>query len=581
MTLSNLEANKAGNGDSEQQRVTVVDRSLHRPIAGFNWSPDGRWIAYGFANTMQTTEIRLYRLPSGDKEAGLDHPNSVAVTQPILQDVQPAFDPEGRFLYFLSYREFNPVYDGLHFDIGFPWGMRPYLLLLQSDANNPFIPRPDLERDDRESPREEPPIPAGGDGNEEPEDKEEEDKEKSPAEPTGTGESDDTDETDENGEATPSSENTEAVETLSPAASSAEPAKPEAAKQNGAKNGKQPKPIRIDLDGIQHRVIAFPVPDGRYYQIMGIAGKALFSTFEIYGQLPSHDSDDYGHRYEGTLRSYNFKEYKFETLVDGINNFQLSRNGKKLLYKSGRRLRIINAGEKPASDGGNSRRTGWIELHRVKVSVDPHSEWEQMFREAWRLQRDHFWTADMAQVDWRAIYERYFPLIGRVSSRSEFSDLMWEMQGELGTSHAYEYGGDYRNRPHYGQGFLGANFQWDAEAQGYRVRDIVGNTPWNVNTVSPLLSPGADIRDNDLLIAINGQRLSAEISPAQLLVNQAENEVLLTFAAREVPAASEDKPRDKNLADEEFSRRKFSSQNRQRKSARQPQRPWLLVNRPN
>src|SRR5262249_48389068 len=72
------------------------------------------------------------------------------LTRPVLHDVRPAFDPDGRFLYFLSYREFNPVYDGLHFDLGFPWGMRPYLITLRADIPNPFIPVPDLSGDDGE-----------------------------------------------------------------------------------------------------------------------------------------------------------------------------------------------------------------------------------------------------------------------------------------------------------------------------------------------------------------------------------------------------------------------------------------------
>src|SRR5690606_13472320 len=70
------------------------------------------------------------------------------ITRPVLHDVRPAFDPEGKYLYFLSYREFNPVYDGLHFDLGFPWGMRPYLLTLRADLPNPFIPVPDLAGDE-------------------------------------------------------------------------------------------------------------------------------------------------------------------------------------------------------------------------------------------------------------------------------------------------------------------------------------------------------------------------------------------------------------------------------------------------
>jgi tricorn protease len=155
-----------------------------------------------------------------------------------------------------------------------------------------------------------------------------------------------------------------------------------------------------------------------------------------------------------------------------------------------------------------------------------------MFREAWRLQRDHFWTPDMAEVDWQAIYRRYFQLIPRVSTRSEFSDLMWEMQGELGTSHAYEFGGDYRPRPNYGQGFLGAALHWDAGAAGYRVGELVLGDPWDNRSNSPLAAPGVDVRPGDVIIAINGQPLTAEVGPAQMLVNQANHEVLLTLLPR-------------------------------------------------
>jgi tricorn protease len=177
-------------------------------------------------------------------------------------------------------------------------------------------------------------------------------------------------------------------------------------------------------------------------------------------------------------------------------------------------------------------------LGRLKVSVHPQGEWEQMFREAWRLQRDHFWTEDMSEVDWQTVYHRYFALIPRVSTRGEFSDLMWEMQGELGTSHAYEFGGDYRARPYYGQGFLGAELAWNGEAGGYRVGELVVGDVWDANTNSPLAAPGVDIKPGDIIVAVNGQKLDAETSPAQMLVNQAGQEVLLTLLAHPKTASN-------------------------------------------
>src|SRR6202521_5415810 len=97
----------------------------------------------------------------------------------------------------------------------------------------------------------------------------------------------------------------------------------------------------------------------------------------------------------------------------------------------------------PRADEAN-RRTVWIDLGLISVPVEPREEWAQMLDEAWRLQREQFWDSAMSQVDWELVRARYTRLLPRVRSRSELSDLFWEMQGELGTSHAYEYFGDDR-----------------------------------------------------------------------------------------------------------------------------------------
>lgn len=554
--------------DLKTRALTVVDRSPHKLIAGFDWSPDGRWLAYGYGASEKTTEIRLYRLPDPDAEdESLRQGQIHTVTRPILRDVAPAFDPEGKFLYFLSYREFNPVYDGLHFELGFPWGVRPYLVTLRADLPNPFTPRPELEEEDEsnkgkadkeeeeeeeeddaqenDAENEEGEDEAADDEGEEETDDEEDEGEADDADDDAEDEDEndggDEDENDDDGDDAEdiafhrgrATEPASATENAAPATEDKKPA-PESKKKpsNGV------RPIRIDLEGIERRVLAFPVPDGRYGRIAGVAGKAIFTEWPLHGTLDGKEEwDDDREPEYGILRAYNFKEYKSETLVENVNWFLLSRNRKKLLYNAGRRLRVINAGEKAPNEGGHPRKTGWIDLHRVKVAVNPPSEWEQMFREAWRLQRDHFWTEDMAEVDWQTVYQRYFPLIERVSARSEFSDLMWEMQGELGTSHAYEYGGDYRQlRPYYGQGFLGASFTWDAEAGGYRIGNIILGDPWNPRGTSPLAAPGVDVQPGDLLLAINGQMLDEQTGPAQLLMNQAGQEILLTFAERKPSA---------------------------------------------
>lgn len=447
--------------DLETHELRTLDKGHYHSIRGAAWSPDGKWCAYSFASTETTRSIKLCKIETGE---------TWLATEPEFSDFAPAWDPEGKYLYFLSYREFNPVYDALHFDLGFPTAMRPLLITLQKELGNPFVPEPrPLE-----------------------EEKEDKDKE---------GE----DEKHDNGD--------------------------KASDEKSEKKEDKFEPITIDLEGISQRVVAFPYPRGRYGQIAGLEGKVIFTAFPGEDTPPSGDS---GSVPRGTLHVYDFKEQKKDTLVSGIDGFRLSRDGKTLVYVAGSRLRVIRAGkkvegEKPGSRGGPNRQTGWIDLNRIKTSVVPTAEWHQMYREAWRLQRDFFWTEDMSGVDWEHVYQRYLPLLNRIATRGEFSDLMWEMQGELGTSHAYEMGGDYRSSPNYAQGFLGADYAYDAESNGYRITHIPHGDAWEATKDSPLNAPGVNVREGDILLAIAGQRVSETVSPGELLVNLANQEVQATF----------------------------------------------------
>jgi tricorn protease len=438
-------------------RASVVDRSPFGPIAGLAWSADGAWLAYGFPDTAQTTAIKLCRVETGE---------TAFATRPVLRDILPAFDPEGDYLYFIGARDFNPVYDALQFDLGFPFGTRPFAVALRADVPTPFVPRP------------RPP-------------------ESEAAATTRKGE----------------------TEREPPA----------------------PRPVAIDLEGIERRVMAFPVPEGRYGRVVGIKGKALFSSFPIKGAIGRRWFDESALPADGSLEVFDFETQRQERLVEGISDFWLGRDFKTLLYRAGERLRVLKAGEKPPEPAAGQdphapgRATGWIDLERVKVSVRPAAEWRQMFREAWRLQREHFWVEDMAGIDWDAVYARYLPLVDRVSTRSELSDLLWELQGELGTSHAYEVGGEYRRPPEYRQGFLGAEFARDEATGLYRVVRILEGDPWDQDTASPLRRPGVDVRPGDVLLAVNGRPLGGDVTPGERLVNLAEQEILLTVRRGDDP----------------------------------------------
>ncbi|MGY0235924.1 S41 family peptidase [Longispora urticae] len=279
-------------------------------------------------------------------------------------------------------------------------------------------------------------------------------------------------------------------------------------------------PLVIDLNGIEGRMVPFPLVPARYAAVRGVAGKILVLSHPVRGARRRYRPAD------GVLQVFDLDTGKTEQVTDEVSDFRVGPDDKSLVYRSGSRLRVIKAGEKAPDSHGTDRAGGWIDLDRVRVSVRPAAEWCQMFREAWRLQREHFWADDMAGIDWNGVYERYFPLVELVSTRSELSDLLWEMQGELGTSHAYELGGAYRYRPHYTQGFLGVD--WSREGHDYHFGRILAGDPADPDTRSPLLEPGARIREGDTLLAVNGQPVGDAASPAERLVNQAGIEVQLT-----------------------------------------------------
>src|SRR5262249_14798385 len=142
----------------------------------------------------------------------------------------------------------------------------------------------------------------------------------------------------------------------------------------------------------------------------------------------------------GSLECYDLETQKEEKLAERLSDFEVGRDGKALLYRSGDRLRVLKAGEKAPESRGNgegpSRQTRWVRLGRVKGLGGPEGEWGEMFQEARRLEGEPFWVEGPSGVDWGRVLGRYLPLVDRITTRSEFSDLLWELQGELGTSHA-------------------------------------------------------------------------------------------------------------------------------------------------
>ena len=143
-----------------------LDQSVGARISDLAFSPDGRWLAYVWsAKTHTTTTIRLVECETG---------RIVDATTALREDRAPAWDPEGKYLYFISTRDFNPVYDALQFDLSFPEAMRNRIVVtLQAAQANPFVAKPaplhkprsdDDDDDDDDSKRVIPEVVVDADG---------------------------------------------------------------------------------------------------------------------------------------------------------------------------------------------------------------------------------------------------------------------------------------------------------------------------------------------------------------------------------------------------------------------------------
>lgn len=473
--------------DLDKKKVRVLDKSPADRIQGIAWSPDGRWIAYSFMPHANIAQIRI-----ADAKTGAIH----EVTSPSTRDFSPAFDPEGKYLYFISAREFNPVYDALQFELSFPYGVRPYLVTLRKEIESPFV---------------------------------------SKAKPfvASTDHTHHDDEQDEN----ESSKDRKSAR--SSASKSSKKDKSISKSRDGSAVSQKDKsgtstPVDIDFEGIQNRVLAFPVCDGRYFQIAGINGRALFSQFPL--QTIKRDWSWTGAQdFSGNLMAYDFDEQKAGVLQDNIGYFQVSQDGRTVVYLDQKRLRVID-GSTALADSGPlrpadtaDRKSGWLDLSRAQVLIQPYDEWNQMFHETWRLQKEHFWNESMSDIDWDLVYDRYSVLLPRINSRTELSDLIWEMQGELGTSHAYEMGGDHRYPHAYHRGFLGAELEFDNKNSGYRITKILRGDCWDVDADSPLAQPGLGIREGDLIVAVGGRPTSKTCSVDELMLSTSGKDVMLTI----------------------------------------------------
>ena len=429
-------------------------------IEGFTWSPDSAWLGWSEPVTSFGSRSRL-RITRID--GGTGGAAIIDVTDGRFRDESPSFTPDGKYLAFLSNRSFDPVYDGHSFDLSFPSPIKPYLVALAADTPSPFGPSVDLQDD---------------------------------ADAAGTA----------SGAAVPGAAGTDGS-------------------APGAQSAAKPVPsVRVDADGLAHRVIGVPVPQGNYSALSAAAGALLWLDSELAGTTGEGRASLEDKGAAPSLVRFDLAKRRASTIVEALDNYRLSGDGEKIVFIQDKQIRVAPAGAKADEDSGQLIK---VDLGRIRVQLDPLSVWGQAFDEAWRLQRDFFWTEDMAGQDWESIHARYRPVVERLGSHDDLVDLLWELHGELGTSHAYVRPVSVTENGSSPQGRLGADLEFTGE--GWEITRILAGESSDPLATSPLTRPGADAKPGDVLLAIDGVELTQTRTPAVQLVGAAGRAVELTL----------------------------------------------------
>ncbi|GAA3127468.1 S41 family peptidase [Streptomyces echinatus] len=429
-------------GGGPHGTVYELIRSVNGPVRDLAFSPDGSWLTWshpGIGRSLR--QIKLARI----KDRLI-----VDVTNGRFEDENPVFTRDGRYLAFLSWRGFDPVYDVHTGDLSFPLGCRPYLVPLSSATPSPFALNPEGR----------------------------------------------------------------------PAAGGLDPLEEEETGEAGT--------VTVEVEGLANRVTPFPVIASKYSAMCPVAGGGLvWLRWPISGALGETFVNPADISGRPTLEYFNITKAKKSELVDHLDWFTVSGDGSRLVVVDEGDLRAV-----PSNEIGDGDTTVWIDLRRILHEVDPPAEWRQAYDEAGRLIRAYFWDPGMCGIDWDAVLDQYRPLVERVASPDEFADLLREVLGELGTSHAYVTAAR-RNEgpPHYQrwQGLLGANFvHHDGR---WTVKRILPGDSSDSKARSPLAGTG--IREGAVLTHVDGRPVDPVTGPYPLLAGSGGTTVELTFTPAE------------------------------------------------
>lgn len=441
--------------DLKNGKTRVIDTAGWE-IREYSWSPDSRFIVYSRPEANGNNIVLIW-----DSQTN----NIIPVTNDYFNSHSPSFDPDGKYLYFLSDRISNPRLDGNEFIYALDKRTKPYLAVLKKDQLYPFASEADPKsRVDEEA------KPDSGKGDK-PKDK---------------------------------SKDKDLVKVT--------------IDHDGLTDRIIPFPVEAGNYG------GLTAVSGKIFYLSwerrGMLGWDDYDDDAPRGmKLHQYNLERKKAKViaEG-IRTYDISRNQNKLLVWKDDQFIVSN-----IDDDFNRFR-----DRGNEKNDRDEQDNVVNLSQWDLRVDVRAEWKQMFRESWRLQRDFFWEPNLHQVNWQSIFDQYAPLADRISTRDELNDLIGEMFAELNCSHTYVWGGDH-SRPKYRRtGLLGADISLTT-SDFYRIDRIIKGRSWDASLSSPLSAPGINAKEGDYITHINGRPVNEVTDIYELLLDKADKIISLTL----------------------------------------------------
>ena len=262
--------------------------------------------------------------------------------------------------------------------------------------------------------------------------------------------------------------------------------------------------VRVNLEGIERRILALPLPARNYRTTLSGPSGSVF----IGEQMPNSPTM--------TLHKFTIEDREAQAFVEGVRSAAVSADGNSLLVNKGNAWQVLET--------GNANNAVNLTVN-LSMRLDREAEWQQMFDEAWRYERDYFYDPNMHGRDWDDVYRRYSPLVPFIKHRADLTYILDQINGEMSVGHSFVFGGDYPDVEESTVGLLGADLI--AERNSWRIERIYTSESWNPGLTGPLDQPGLDIEEGYYLVGINGRELSASDNPFAFLEDTANQQTVL------------------------------------------------------